>query len=111
MLLTYLAAVYLLPRLPCTRTVLLFPTIPLLIHKNGLRIPTLTLFAIHVNPGFLDGRLHHQGGVVFFVVGLLMLLPVLWWLQRVERNRFGPQPPGHGRVEVSREVAPERIGN
>jgi exosortase len=111
LLITCLAAGYLLLRLPWTRAVLLFATIPVLILKNGIRITTLTLLAIHVDPGFLDGRLHHQGGVVFFVVGLLMLLPVLWWLQRVERNRFGPQPPGHGRVEVSRDVAPERIGN
>jgi exosortase/archaeosortase family protein len=111
LLITCLAAGYLLLRLPWTRAVLLFATIPVLILKNGIRITTLTLLAIHVDPGFLDGRLHHQGGVVFFAVGLLMLLPVLWWLQRVERNRFGQQPPGHGRVEVSREVAPERIGN
>ncbi len=111
LLITCLAASYLLLRLPWTRAVLLFATIPVLILKNGIRITTLTLLAIHVDHGFLDGRLHHQGGVVFFAVGLLMLLPILWWLQRIERNRFGPQPPGHGRVEVSREVLPERIGN
>jgi exosortase len=111
LLITCLAASYLLLRLPWTRAVLLFATIPVLILKNGIRITTLTLLAIHVDHGFLDGRLHHQGGVVFFAVGLLMLLPILWWLQRIERNRFGPQPPGHGRVEVSREVVPERIGN
>jgi exosortase len=111
LLITCLAASYLLLRLPWTRAVLLFATIPVLILKNGIRITTLTLLAIHVDHGFLDGRLHHQGGVVFFAVGLLMLLPILWWLQRIERNRFGPQPRGHGRVEVSREVVPERIGN
>jgi exosortase len=111
LLITCLAAGYLLLRLPWTRAVFLFATVPVLILKNGIRITTLTLLAIHVDPGFLDGRLHHQGGVVFFAVGLLMLLPVLWWLQRIERNRFCPQPPGHGRVEVSREVLPERIGD
>ena len=111
LLITCLAAGYLLLRLPWTRAVLLFATIPVLILKNGIRITTLTLLAIHVDHGFLDGRLHHQGGVVFFAVGLVMLLPILWWLQRIERNRFGPQPPGHGRVEVSREVVAERIGN
>jgi exosortase len=111
LLITCLVAGYLLLRSPWTRAVLLSAAIPVLILKNGIRITTLTLLAIHVNPGFLDGRLHHQGGVVFFAVGLLMLLPVLWWLQRVEGNRFGPQPPGPGRVEVSREVAPERIEN
>jgi exosortase len=111
LLITCLAAGYLLLRLPWTRAVLLFATVPVLILKNGIRITTLTLLAVHVDRGFLDGRLHHQGGVVFFAVGLLMLLPVLWWLQKVEGNRFGPQPPGRGRAEVSEEVLPERVGN
>jgi exosortase len=110
LLITCLAAGYLLLRLPWTRALLLFATVPVLILKNGIRITTLTLLAIHVDPSFLDGPLHHQGGVVFFAVGLLMLLPVLWWLQRVERNRFGPQPPGQVRAEISNEVLPEQIG-
>ncbi len=111
LLITCLAAGYLLLRLPWTRAVLVFATIPVLILKNGIRISTLTLLALHVNPGFLDGRLHHQGGVVFFAVGLLMLLPILWWLQEFERNRFGPQRPGSRRAKFSRERVPARIEN
>jgi exosortase len=111
LLITCLAAGYLLLRLPWTRAVLVLATIPVLILKNGIRITTLTLLALHVNPGFLDGRLHHQGGVVFFAVGLLMLLPILWWLQEFEGNRFGPQRPGPGRAKFSRERAPARIEN
>jgi len=55
--------------------------------KNGIRIASLTLLAMYVNPSFLTGRLHHQGGIVFFLLGLLLLLPVLWLLQRGERGR------------------------
>src|SRR5216683_3418546 len=57
-----------------------------MILKNGVRIVTLTLLASYVDPGFLYGRLHHEGGVVFFILGLLLLAPLLWLLQRSERK-------------------------
>ena len=56
----------------------------MMILKNGIRIATLTLLAMYVDPGFLYGRLHHQGGVVFFLIGLLLLLPILLLLQKSE---------------------------
>ncbi len=111
LLITCLAAGYLLLKRTWTRAALLLAAVPVLILKNGIRITTLTLLAIHVDPGFLDGRLHHQGGVVFFAAGLVMLLPVLWWLQRIERSRSGRPQPGQGRAEANGEVAPGRTGN
>jgi exosortase len=57
----------------------------IMIVKNGIRIATLTILAQYVDPGFLYGRLHHEGGVVFFLIGLLLLFPVFWLLQRSER--------------------------
>jgi exosortase len=53
----------------------------MMILKNGIRIVSLTLLAIHVDPSFLYGKLHHQGGVVFFLLSLLLLAPLLWLLQ------------------------------
>jgi exosortase len=58
-----------------------------MILKNGVRIVTLTLLASYVDPGFLYGRLHLEGGVVFFMLGLLLLVPLLWFLQRGERKK------------------------
>jgi exosortase len=58
----------------------------MMILKNGIRIATLTLLAMYVDPGFLYGRLHHQGGIVFFLIGLLLLLPILLLLQKSEVN-------------------------
>ena len=55
-----------------------------MILKNGARIVTLTLLASYVDPNFLYGRLHRQGGVVFFLLGLLMLVPLLLLLERSE---------------------------
>jgi len=59
----------------------------MMILKNGIRIATLTLLAMYVDPNFLFGRLHRQGGVVFFVLALLLLLPLLFVLQRWESKR------------------------
>ena len=56
----------------------------MMILKNGIRIATLTLLAMYVDPRFLSGSLHQRGGVVFFVLALLLLLPVLSFLRRGE---------------------------
>ena len=56
----------------------------MMIVKNGIRIATLTILAQYVDSSFLFGRLHREGGVVFFLIGLLLLLPVFWLLQRGE---------------------------
>ena len=65
---------------------LLFVTLvlPWSILKNGIRIATLTLLSLYVNPGFLHGDLHRDGGVVFFLIALAGLLPVLILLHRSE---------------------------
>jgi len=54
----------------------------MMIVKNGVRIATLSLLAKYVDPEFLFGRLHHEGGVVFFLIGLILLVPVYWLLRR-----------------------------
>jgi exosortase len=67
----------------------------IMIVKNGIRIATLTILAQYVNPDFLYGRLHHEGGIVFFLIGLVLLLPVFWLLQRGEHppsTSVNPRP-------------------
>jgi exosortase len=58
----------------------------IMVVKNGIRIATLTILAQYVDRSFLFGRLHHEGGVFFFLVGLLLLLPVFWVLRRGEKT-------------------------
>lgn len=70
------------------KAALLAITLPLTILKNGIRIVTLTLLAIHVDPDFLTGQLHHDGGIVFFLLTLAMLAPFLALLRRL-----GPRRP------------------
>ena len=60
----------------------------MMILKNGIRIVTLSLLAVYVDPSFLFGTLHRDGGIVFFLLGLLLLLPVLLLLQRRESPRL-----------------------
>jgi exosortase len=64
----------------------------MMILKNGIRIVTLTLLAIYVDPSFLYGRLHHEGGIVFFLLGLLLLLPVYLLLQEGEPRAREAKP-------------------
>ncbi len=59
----------------------LFFALLMMILKNGIRIVTLTVLAIYVDPAFLHGSLHRDGGVVFFLLGMLLLLPVYLLLQ------------------------------
>ena len=68
------------------QAVLVVAGLLIMLVKNGVRIATLTILAQYVDPGFLYGRLHHEGGVVFFLLGLILLLPILWLLQRGEKR-------------------------
>jgi exosortase/archaeosortase family protein len=84
LLITCLLAGHLFLRANWRRAALLVAAVPVLIIKNGVRIATLTLLAVRVDPSFLTGRLHHQGGFVFFALAMLILLPLLWLLQKTE---------------------------
>jgi len=66
------------------KAVLVVAILPLTILKNGIRIVGLTLLAVHVNPSFLTGQLHHEGGIVFFVMALVMLEPLFYLLRKSE---------------------------
>jgi exosortase len=84
LLVVSLLAGHLLLRSPWTKAALTVASLPLLVVKNGIRIVTLTLLSIHVDPEFLTGRLHHRGGLVFFLPILGLLALVLRSLQRLE---------------------------
>ena len=74
--------------------------IPLSIIKNGIRIATLTLLSLYVNPDFLSGNLHRDGGFVFFFLALAMLFPVLRLLEKTEKRV--PSVTGeHGRTSAN----------
>ena len=62
-------------------------SLPVSVIKNGIRIATLTLLSMYVDPGFLTGRLHREGGFVFFILALLILCPLFLWMQKSDKPR------------------------
>jgi exosortase len=88
LVITLLVVAYETLRTTSRRVLLLLLSIPLSIIKNAVRIVTLTLLAIYVDPSFLTGRLHHQGGFVFFLIALILMYPVWRLLQKGERREY-----------------------
>jgi exosortase len=70
-----------------TKAVFVLAVVPLAIAKNAVRIFTLSMLAIKVDPGFLNGRLHREGGIVFYLLAVAGLLIGLRVLQTVERHQ------------------------
>jgi exosortase len=71
------------------KALLIAAAIPLSVAKNGLRIVTIGELGTRVDRGFLDGRLHHHGGIVFLGIAVVAAVALLWILHRteVQRNR------------------------
>jgi hypothetical protein len=67
--------------------------IPLALLKNALRIVVITLLGIYVDRGFLTGQLHRNGGIVFFLLSVSLLVIELRLLQRCERWNRGEAGP------------------
>ena len=79
------------------KAVVLAVAIPLSVAKNGLRIFVLGVLTTKVDPSFLTGRLHRQGGIIYFLLALLGIFVLLWILRRGEnRNQ---QIPATGSLE------------
>lgn len=67
------------------KAILLLSIFPITILKNGIRIVTLTLLAIHVDEKFLtQGFLHKSGGFVLYIFALALLGLLLWCLRKSE---------------------------
>jgi exosortase len=90
LLVTTMILAHLLLRSPWRRVLLIALAIPLSVAKNGLRIFTIAMLGTHVDPGYLTGRFHHQGGIVFFAIALFGIFAVLWILQRGDELPLEP---------------------
>ena len=84
-----------------SRIVLALCVFPIAMVKNGMRVVTLSLLAIYVDQGFIGGSsLHRSGGLPFFVLALLFLVPVLWGLRKVEKREYRRQKTEDRRQEI-----------
>ncbi|HMD18450.1 MAG TPA: exosortase/archaeosortase family protein [Terriglobales bacterium] len=66
------------------KLLLIAATIPLSVAKNGLRIFTIVELGTRMDPGFLNGKLHHNGGIIFFGIAVVAMMALLWVLRRTE---------------------------
>lgn len=66
------------------KVLLIAATIPLSVAKNGLRIFTIVELGTRMDPGFLNGKLHHNGGIIFFGIAVVAMMALLWVLRRTE---------------------------
>jgi exosortase len=90
LLITCLLAAHLFLRTPWKMLLFIVLVFPVSIIKNGIRIVTLTLLGVYIDPSFLRGNLHHDGGFVFFLLALAILFPALLLLQKSEPRRALP---------------------
>jgi len=93
LLVTTMLLAQLLLRTPWRKWLVIVLAIPVSVAKNGLRIFTIAMLGTRVDESYLNGRLHHQGGVVFFAIGLSGIFVALWILHRGERGYLSKPIP------------------
>ena len=84
LLVTSMVLAHLLLRSTWGKVLVILAAIPLSIAKNGLRMLAISMLTAYVDPGYMHGRLRHQGGIVFFLVFLavcLILLRLVGWIE------------------------------
>ncbi|MGO9270530.1 MAG: exosortase/archaeosortase family protein [Terriglobia bacterium] len=69
--------------------------LPIISLTNGFRIFTISWLSAYVDMSFIKGDLHRKGGVLFFLLGLMLLASLVRWLRIRERGkRNGAEPVG-----------------
>jgi exosortase len=100
LLVTTMVLAQVLLRSKWRKAVVIAIAVPLSVAKNGLRIFTIAMLGTKVDPGYLTGRLHHQGGIIFFAIALGGVFALIWLLKRGEnkqeraQNLVVPRPVG-----------------
>ena len=84
LLITGSVAAYALLRSRWGRACWMLAIVPVAVVKNAMRIVTISYLGIYVNQDFLHGQLHRNGGLPFAIVAIVMLVPLLVLLRRVE---------------------------
>jgi len=87
---TALLAGYLFLKSWRRRAILALCVIPVTMFKNGIRITTLTLLSYYVDPRIIESPLHREGGIPFFILGLLLMALILYFLRRKEEKGNRP---------------------
>jgi len=97
LLIVTLLAGHLFLRSKLKKTVLVLSAVPIVCLTNGIRITALSLLSVYVNRAFLYGRLHHEGGFIFFGLALFMMAGELYLMG----FRMSPSRPRRAEVASS----------
>jgi len=84
LLVTTLILAHLFLRSPWRKVLLVVLAIPLCVVKNAVRIFTIVELGTRVDAGFLEGKLHRNGGILFLGFALILIVVLLWGLRRGE---------------------------
>jgi exosortase len=84
-----------------TQALLVLAAFPLTVARNGLRIFVLSTLGMYVDPSFLSGRLHRDGGFIFFAMAFAGILMLIWLFQKLGLDPgTAPPPPAPATVRV-----------
>ncbi|MGO9539077.1 MAG: exosortase/archaeosortase family protein [Terriglobales bacterium] len=86
LLVTTMVLAHVLLRSPWRKLLAIVFAVFLSVAKNGLRIFTIAMLGTRVDPAFLTGRLHRQGGIVFFMIALIAVFVLLWIFRKGEKT-------------------------
>jgi exosortase len=87
LLITSLLAAHLMLRTVCRKFAFVAFAIPIAMFKNAVRITVLSLLSIHIDTRFLkNSDLHRDGGILFYILALVLMMPILVLLRRSERK-------------------------
>jgi exosortase/archaeosortase family protein len=64
--------------------------VPIAILKNGFRIASLSILGVYVDERILGSDLHRRGGILFFILALVLVWAFIVLLRIIER-RFAPK--------------------
>jgi exosortase len=78
--------------------VLALAVFPIGIFRNGVRIFVISTLATYLDESWIEGSFHHQGGIVFFALGLALIGLLLWYLRRTEKGCPAAHPAGSALV-------------
>jgi len=65
-----------------TRVCVSLLTLPIAMFTNAVRIVAISSLAVYVNLDFLEGKLHRQGGALFSLISVGILMSMVFVLQR-----------------------------
>jgi exosortase len=80
-----------------SRVLLVISTVPITMLKNGFRIAALSILGVYVDERILASDLHRRGGILFFVLALVLVWVEIVLLRKAE-----------GKLKLNREVVKEK---